>query len=119
MRMRPLTTACMGALLSVSVAEADSFTFTTVAGSASSLPASIDGTNSSARFYGATGAALDGATNLYVTDANTVRKVTPIVTNWVVTTLAGTIFHGHDDGTNSNATFNSPYGVAVDAAGNL
>ena len=52
---------------------------------------------------------------------DTIRKVTPVGTNWVVTTLAGlagSCVAAHD-GTGSAARFNLPYGVAVDSAGNV
>ena len=60
---------------------------------------------------------MDSAGNLYVadTDNNTIRKVTPVGTNWVVTTLAGLAgSSGTNDGTGNAALFNLPYGVAVD-----
>ena len=94
---------------------------TTLAGLAGS-PGSADGTNSAARFYYPDGVAVDSAGNLYVSDPNndTIRKVTPVGTNWVVTTLAGSAGHsGSADGTGSAARFNAPVDVAVDSAGNL
>ena len=60
--------------------------------------------------------------NVYVADSgnNTIRKVTPVGTNWVVTTLAGLAgSFGSADGTGSAAQFSCPEGVAVDSAGNL
>ena len=74
--------------------------------------------------------AVDGAGNLYVVDYNnsTMRKVTPVGTNWVVTTLAGLggadssnnpLYPGSADGTGSAARFSEQAGVAVDIAGNL
>ncbi len=66
--------------------------------------------------------AVDSSGNLYVGDANnnTIRKVTPVGTNWVVTTLAGSPGNsGSADGTGTNALFNYPWGVAVDSAGNV
>jgi hypothetical protein len=62
------------------------------------------------------------AGNLYVSDElnDTMRKVTPIGTNWVVTTLAGLPgYIAEIDGTGSAARFNGQAGVAVDSAGNL
>ena len=94
---------------------------TTLAGLAGS-PGSADGTGSAARFNNPGGVAVDSAGNLYVADAgnNTIRKVTPVGTNWVVTTLAGLAGSpGSADGTDSAAQFNQPYGVAVDSAGNV
>ena len=94
---------------------------TTVAGLANNT-GGADGTNNAARFQLPTGLAVDSATNLYVTDGggNTIRKVTPVGTNWVVTTLAGLAgYVGSADGTNSAARFYGPSGVAVDTNGNL
>jgi len=94
---------------------------TTLAGLAGNS-GSTDGTNSNARFRFPTAVAVDGATNVYVTDAfnHTIRKMTPVGANWVVTTLAGLAgSSGSTDGTNSAARFTEPNGVAVDSAGNL
>jgi len=78
---------------------------TTLAGLAGH-PGSADGTNTNARFYFPDGIAVDEATNLYVSDSvnNTIRKMTPVGTNWVVSTLAGqTNNFGSLDGTGTNA----------------
>ncbi|MFO1497894.1 MAG: hypothetical protein U1G07_05785 [Verrucomicrobiota bacterium] len=94
---------------------------TTLAGLAGSS-GSADGTNRNARFNFPSGLAVDSATNIYVADGenHTIRKITPVGTNWVVTTLAGKAGRsGSADGMNSDARFNTPYGVAVDSAGNL
>lgn len=94
---------------------------TTLAGLAGSS-GSTDGTNSNARFNFPTALAVDSATNIYVTDSDNhaIRKLTPTGANWVVTTLAGVAgSSGSADGTNSDARFNAPNGVAVDSAGNL
>jgi secreted PhoX family phosphatase len=102
---------------------------TTLAGNASItnqygsvVGGSADGTGSAARFNGPDGVAVDSAGNLYVADQNnnTIRKVTPVGTNWVVRTLAGVAGpYGSADGTGSAARFSNPFGVAVDGAGNL
>jgi hypothetical protein len=69
--------------------------------------------------------ALDGLGSLYVADLgnNTIRKVTPVGTNWVVTTLAGLAgISGSAAGTGSAArfSFGSIGGdAAVDSAGNI
>src|SRR5262249_18888223 len=93
---------------------------TTIAGLAGHA-GSADGTNSDARFaLSRIAAGTDG--NLYVADGGngTIRKVTPIGTNWVVTTIAGLAGSiGDIDGTNSSATFGEPTGIAVDAAGSV
>jgi streptogramin lyase len=89
----------------------------TFAGSASS--GSEDGTGTDARFARPTSVAVDAAGNLLVVDFgnNTIRKITP---SGVVTTLAGKAdSSGSEDGTGAVARFNSPQGVAVDAAGNV
>jgi uncharacterized repeat protein (TIGR03803 family) len=94
---------------------------TTLAGLAGNS-GSADGTNNAARFYDPRGVTVDSATNLYVADCYnfTIRKVTPVGTNWVVTTLAGLAGNsGSADGTGSAARFDYPEGVAVDSTGNL
>ncbi|HTY87490.1 MAG TPA: hypothetical protein VMB80_08505 [Candidatus Acidoferrum sp.] len=94
---------------------------TTIAGSPG-RPGSADGTNNAARFYYPKGVAVDTNGNVYVADQfnDTIREITPVGTNWVVTTLAGLAGdHASADGTNSAARFAYPQGVAVDSAGNL
>ncbi len=79
----------------------------------------FDGTNSSARFNGPTGVAVDSSGNVYVADYNndTIRKVTPA---GVVTTLAGwAAIWGNADGSNGNALFFEPAGISVDNSGHL
>jgi hypothetical protein len=59
---------------------------------------------------------------LYVADtgAGTIRKVRPVGTNWVVTTLAGRAYmYCSQNGTGSAAQFNLPTSVAVDNAGSV
>ena len=94
---------------------------TTLAGLAGNA-GSADGTNSVARFNRPCGVALDSAGSLYVADCVncTIRKVTPVGTNWVVTTLAGRAgYPGSAVGTNSAARFIWAMCVAVDSAGDL
>jgi hypothetical protein len=94
---------------------------TTLAGKAG-FPGSADGTNSAARFYNPGVGSVDSAGNVYVADISnhTIRKLTPVGTNWVVTTLAGLPgVAGSADGTNSAARFHSPWGATLDSAGNL
>jgi DNA-binding beta-propeller fold protein YncE len=77
----------------------------------------LHGTGSNAQFSNPHNIAIDIWGNLYVTDydSHRIRKVTP---SGVVTTLAGGA-PGDADGVGNNARFNSPTGIAVDAAGNL
>jgi len=94
---------------------------TTLAGRAGSF-GNVDGTNNVALFNGSAGLAVDAATNIYVadTDGHVIRKVTPVGTNWVVTTLAGSAGNpGSADGAGNTARFVNPYGVVADSAGNL
>lgn len=90
----------------------------TLAGAGPSSCGSADGTATSAQLNGPTGIAVDASDNLYVADtvSNKIRRITP---QGVVTTIAGSGVSGSADGTGSSATFNTPTGIAVDAAGNV
>ncbi len=79
---------------------------------------SSNGTGSAARFYRPYGVAVDAGGSIYVGDTwnDTIRKVTP---GGVVTTLAGAGHAGSSDGTGSAAGFRWPYGITVDAGGNV
>ena len=86
------------------------------------MSGSADGTNSAARFKLPEGVVLSGSTSLYVADSgnNTIRQVVRNGTNWVVTTFAGTVgFAGSSDGTGTNASFSTPFGIAVSTNGTL
>jgi len=94
---------------------------TTIAGSTNYI-GSLDGTNQTIEFDNPCGLARDAANNLYVADSgnHTVRKLSPVGANWVSSTIAGQAgVAGDNDGSNSVATFRSPSGIAVDAAGRL
>jgi len=90
------------------------YTVTTLAGNGSQAFANGTGTN--ATISEATGVAVDGSGNLYVAHPNYIRKIT---SNGLVTTVAGNGFNGFANGVGTNATFRSPYGVAVDGSGNV
>ena len=96
------------------------YAVTTIAGEAGQA-GWVDGTNSNARFsnpLGGIGADSEG--NLYVTDAGMIRKVAPVGTNWVVTTIAGAYGQvGASNGIGSSVRFYYPQAVAADSAGNL
>ena len=90
----------------------------TLAGSAGQS-GSADGTGATARFGRPHGVAVDAAGNLYVADtySHTIRRIT---TDGAVSTLAGSAGEiGSADGTGAAARFYYPYGVAVDAVGNV
>lgn len=94
---------------------------TTIAGQPS-VYGSADGPGNAAEFNYANYLTVDGATNLYVSDYfnSTIRKVSPVGTNWTVTTLAGLSgVGGTNDGTGSKALFNQPGGVLLDGHGYL
>ena len=94
---------------------------TTLAGLVGTL-GSADGTNDQARFNRPSAVAVDNAGHLFVTDNynQTIRQITPVGTNWVVSTVAGLAgVKGSGDGTNSLALFNGPQAIAVDSSGTL
>jgi NHL repeat len=119
-RIYGVTFSVMGVLLLVTRIHSQTYNWITIAGNAGW--GSTDGTNSDGRFWAPVGIATDGKGDLFVTDyrSDTIRKLTPAGTNWVVSTLAGLPgSSGSADGTNSTARFYSPVGVTVDMTGNV
>jgi len=83
---------------------------------------SSDGTNSTARFYLPEGISVATNGELFVTDTGnqTLRKISYVGTNWVVTTVAGLSgFAGSTNGTGANAEFYFPAAIGFDSAGYL
>lgn len=89
---------------------------TTLAGSGNQGFANGNGT--SASFNHPNCVAADATGNIYVADPgnNMIRKVTSA---GLVTTFAGNGNPGSTNGTATSASFNSPSGIALDAAGNF
>lgn len=78
---------------------------------------SIDGLGDVARFAAPAGVAVDAPGNVYVTDHQAVRRISP---QGVVTTMAGAAeILGSANGAGSTVRFNAPSGIAVDNAGRL
>ncbi len=78
----------------------------------------VDGLGTNARFNNASAIVIDASDNLYVCDFYnyTIRKITP---DGNVTTFAGNGTRGENNGSANVATFNAPFGIAIDAADNL
>ena len=91
-------------------------TVTILAGSGSA--GYVNGAGSVAAFNAPQGLVADASGNVYVADQgnNRIRKITSA---GVVSTLAGTGAGGNINGDGSTATLNRPYGLAMDASGNL
>ncbi len=93
-------------------------TVTTIAGTLG-VSGTNDATGTSAKFNSPQGIVVDAVGTLYVTDTgnHTIRKIT---SGGVVTTLAGApTISGTTDGSGSNARFNQPEGIAINAAGTI
>ena len=92
----------------------------TVAGSGSYGHHGDGGAATNAGLYYPYSVAVSAAGNLYIADAynECIRKVD---TNGIITTVAGDVIYGYsgDGGPATNASLSYPYGVAVDAAGDL
>jgi len=89
---------------------------TTLAGSGAKGSTNGNGTLTS--FNSPIGIAIDASGNLYVADSenNLIRKINPVGD---VTTFAGNLVRGSNNGAGETARFTMPYGVTVDATGNL
>ncbi len=89
---------------------------TTLAGSGS--PGSTNATGTAASFNGPTGVAVDSSGNVYVADRG--NHLIRQITYWGnVTTLAGSGSPGATNATGTAASFNLPFGIAVDSFGNV
>jgi len=101
------------------VSEVSNGAINTVAGTGIAGFGADGGPATSAELSGPVGVAVDSAGNLYIADAgnNRIRRVS----NGVITTVAGNGTQGFsgDNGPALSAELNSPFGVAVDSAGNL
>src|SRR5450759_3678122 len=92
----------------------------TVAGNGKAGFSGDGGPATGAQLHFPQGVAVDVAGNLYIADTNnsSIRKVTP---GGTITTVAGngTAGFSGDGGPATSAQLYNPFGVAVDAAGNL
>jgi sugar lactone lactonase YvrE len=82
----------------------------------------VDGTNTTARFFEPRGIVVGPSGDLFVMDSGnqTLRKISPSGTNWIVTTIAGLSGNAGDiDGTGNAAQFYFPSGLAKDSSGQL
>lgn len=88
---------------------------TTIAGSGAQ--GTTDGNGTAATFRNPTDVAVDANGNIFVVDNSNdrIRKIDP---SGNVTTFAGTR-ENFDDGQGTDAAFNTPYGITIDANGNL
>jgi len=94
-----------------------SYTIDTVAGSSA---VGDGGSALSAALSDAEGVALDSSGNIFIADAND-HRVRRVATDGSISTIAGDGFPGFrgDGGPASASRLNTPYGIAVDRAGNL
>jgi len=91
-----------------------------IAGDGSTGYSGDGGPATSAALNYPTGLALDAAGNLYIADSGNSR-IRKVSTKGVITTVAGsrTLGYAGDGGPATSAALNYPYGVALDAAGDL
>ena len=82
------------------------------------LPGGGDGPGKRTRFADPFGVVLDHDGNLYVADGGNNNSIRKIDLAGVTTTLAGGE-EGYAEGAGKAASFNTPSGLAIDAAGNL
>jgi sugar lactone lactonase YvrE len=74
-----------------------------------------DGQANAALFSSIIDMVMDEQGNIYVSDENRIRKITPL---GEVSTIAGSIA-GYGDGEGSSAKFNGPNGLGIDKRGNI
>ncbi len=86
---------------------------TTFAGSTNGQ---IDGQGTAAKFSYPSGITIDGNGNLYVTDINTIKVISP---TGYVSTLSGNYAYDYIDGVGTSARFNMPLAIFADSNGDL
>lgn len=94
---------------------------TLLAGSPTGAAGHANGTGGpagAATFFLPSGVAVDSAGNVYVADTSN-SEIRLIAAGPVVTTYAGSTSAGNTNGSATTAQFDFPYGIAIDAAGNL
>ena len=74
-----------------------------------------DARGGSAKFSQIEDLIMDQQENIYVTDENRIRKITP---QGIVTTIAGSVA-GYKDGEGKTAEFDGPQGLGIDLYGNI
>lgn len=75
-----------------------------------------DGTAATAQFLQLSDLVIDNNGNLYATDRNRIRKISP---QGDVTTIAGSLIPGYQDGDATSALFSTPSGLGMDVQGNI
>ena len=75
----------------------------------------VDGKLRKVRFSEIEGMIMDDHENIYLTEGDRIRKITP---EKIVSTLAGSTA-GYEDGDVASAKFNQPKGLAIDTQGNI
>jgi uncharacterized protein (TIGR03437 family) len=92
---------------------------TTVAGNGSNGYSGDGGPAASAQLYSPSGVAVDAAGNLYIADYRNSR-IRKVATNGIITTVAGNYYgYSGDGGPAASAQLSLPWGVTVDATGNV
>src|SRR6185312_12576258 len=92
---------------------------TTIAGNGACCNPVDGGQATASTLYYPVGVAVDGAGNIFIAEANSIRKVT--ASTGIITTVAGIGFGGYsgDGGQATAAEVEADGGVALDAAGNI
>lgn len=97
--------------------------FTVIASNASSTSKEFaQGAVLNANIHAWGGFVIDGADNIYMTDNNQIRKLTPpsgTNKSYTLTTIVGNAQAGFTDGIGTTARFNGPEGMVLSASGNL